>query len=77
MTCHDPTLVKKALIADLCAIRVGEFRIEYINNAAPYIGVEDEHLALLERGKVRDIIPLSGDFFESIVEHYGAEGVRT
>ncbi len=77
MTCNDPTVVRKALVAGLCAIEVGEYRIEYINNAAPGIGIEEEHLALLERrGDVTDIITLDSDFFESLVEHYGAEGVR-
>lgn len=77
MTCHDPKLVKKVLIAELCAVRIGEYRIEYINNAGPYVGVEDEHLALLERNSgVTKVIALSSEFFDSIVKHYGADGER-
>lgn len=76
MTCYDPSVVKKALLSGLCAVTVGEYRIEYVNNAGPYIGVEDEHLAVVERhGGVTDIIGLSGEAFESMVRHYGADGV--
>lgn len=77
MPCHDPALVKKALVAGLCAVEIGEYRVEYVNNAGPYVGVEDEHLALLERdGRVTDIIGLSSEAFESMVSYYGAVGVR-
>lgn len=64
------------MLAGLCAVRVGEYRVEYINNAGPYVGVDDEHLAVIERdGNVTDIIALNSEMFDSLVEYYGAVGV--
>lgn len=76
MTCHRPSTVREALKGRLCAVDAGPYRIEYINDAGPYLGADSEHLALLERhGSVTDIVDVDGTFFGSLVSEYGAEGV--
>lgn len=75
MVCYDPETAARALKCRLSAVVAGPYRIEYINDAGPYVGVESEHLAVLERNGVRDIVDVDGEMFRSLVEHYGAEGV--
>lgn len=76
MTCFDPEAVVEGLIGRLCAARLGPYRIEYLNDAGPYHGVESEHLGVLERrGRVVDVIDVDSDFVRSLVDYYGAEGV--
>ena len=76
MTSHDPTTVAQALKERLCAVELGPYRVEYLNDAGPYHGVESEHLALLERGgRVVDLVDVDSEYFCSLVRHYGATGV--
>lgn len=76
MTCHDPEIVVDALTSRLTDVRVGPFRVEYINDTGPGPFVESEHLALLERnGNVSNVIDIEDEYFTSLVEHYGATGV--
>ena len=77
MTCYDPNTTVESLKERLCAVEVGPYTIEYINNSGPYIGVKDEHLAILERRNgVIDVINIESEFFYSLVESYGAEGIK-
>ena len=77
MTCYDPDTVIESLKSRLCAVECGMYRIEYINNAGAYTDVTDEYLALIERrGDVVDIVNIESKFFRSIVETYGAKGIK-
>ena len=77
MTCYDPDTVIESLKNRLCAVNVGPYTIEYINNSGSYLDVTDEYLAILERrGRVVDIINIESEFFYSLVESYGAEGIK-
>jgi hypothetical protein len=76
MTCHDPKAVEIALINRLSAVNVGPYRVEYINDTSPYNSRPSQHLCIVERGGgVVDVIETSSNFFNSIIEYYGAEGV--
>lgn len=76
MTCHDPKAVEIALINRVSAVNVGPYRIEYINDTSPYNSRPSQHLCIVERnGGVVDVIETSSNFFNSIIEYYGAEGV--
>jgi len=81
MVSHDPETVTQALRERLCAVAVGPYRVEFINNTAPRPWRDGEDMALVERdggdadGGVRDVITLSDPWFRSIIRHYGAEGV--
>lgn len=75
MVSNDPDTTVRALKERLCAVTLGPYRAEYINDAGPYLGVESEHLAVLERdGRIVQVVDVDSEFFRSLVEYYGASG---
>jgi len=77
MTCYEPKAVETALINRISAVNIGPYRVEYVNDTSPYNTRPSQHLCVVERnGGVIDIVETGSDFFNSIIEYYGAKGIE-